>query len=705
MKSKMTKRILALIVVIAAALPVAPALAESYRAVVTGGSLTVYAKPTLEGGSVRLDAYSVVTVSATLGNVAQLKQGKYTGYASLSGLTALNGTTSAVTNRATRVYAKPETGSRSVAVAKGMRLNVLYSNATYAIVERGDAIGYVPSVHLTFEAAAVQPDANDGVVVETYEATVTADSLPVYKSASASSKKLGTLKAGAGVTVYAQNGTWACVGKGGKFGFCALSGLERGEGQGSGFDDLEDTVQVTVTAETMKVYERASTSSKLLGTLRRGVAVNLVRTENSWAYIELNGRYGYCAVSAITSQTSDDDSAGEVIDGRDPLGTATVIQTTAPVYSSMNTSTQVSSLKMGETVSFYGYDSKWVLVGRDGTFGFMLRSSLNALSYAELKLEDSGAGVVQLETALLALGYLDTIPTSNYTAHTASAVQRLQAALGMSQTGMADVATLRVLYSGNAPVSPILSATLSTGNKSDNVTRLQNRLLALGYLSRESSVDGDYGSTTAAAVRLFQTAAGITATGTADNQTIRALYSASAPKLGSGQTAPDQSSGGNTSSGGSSGNTTNIPAGLASTTSTYSPGMSNAQKLEHVIYVAQQQLGKRYVFGAAGPSTFDCSGLMMYCFGKVGVTLQHSAQGEGYNDAHQKISSKSSLIRGDMVFFNTVSDGDMCDHVGIYLGKNYCLHAGSGAGKVIISTIASGYYSRVFSWGRRVLST
>ena len=133
--------------------------------------------------------------------------------------------------------------------------------------------------------------------------------------------------------------------------------------------------------------------------------------------------------------------------------------------------------------------------------------------------------------------------------------------------------------------------------------------------------------------------------------------------------------------------------------------MSNAKKLEYVIYVCQQQLGKKYVFGSAGPNTFDCSGLMLFAFKKIGINLQHSAQGEGYNSNRPKISDKSSLRRGDMVFFDTVKDADLCDHVGIYLGSSYFLHAGSGAGKVIISTLGSGYYSRVFSWGRRVLST
>ena len=147
-----------------------------------------------------------------------------------------------------------------------------------------------------------------------------------------------------------------------------------------------------------------------------------------------------------------------------------------------------------------------------------------------------------------------------------------------------------------------------------------------------------------------------------------------------------------------------MPAGLESTTSSYNSSMSNAQKLEHVIYVAQNQLGKKYVFGATGTATFDCSGLTQYCFKQIGVTLKRTAYAEGYNDERPKISGVSGLRRGDLVFFNTVSDGDLCDHTGIYLGSSMFIHASSGAGKVIVSNLSSGYYNRVFSWGRRVLS-
>ena len=85
------------------------------------------------------------------------------------------------------------------------------------------------------------------------------------------------------------------------------------------------------------------------------------------------------------------------------------------------------------------------------------------------------------------------------------------------------------------------------------------RLYYKGYLSKASSVDGDYGSTTASAVKLFQTAAGLSATGTADAATLRALYSNNAPKNPS--TAPDAGSGGGGSSSGGGDSSQGPPAG------------------------------------------------------------------------------------------------------------------------------------------------
>ena len=156
---------------------------------------------------------------------------------------------------------------------------------------------------------------------------------------------------------------------------------------------------------------------------------------------------------------------------------------------------------------------------------------------------------------------------------------------------------------------------------------------------------------------------------------------------------------------------------IDSDTTEYDPSMSNAEKLEYVIYKAQQQLGKPYIYGSgyknvADPKGFDCSGLVYWSFKQIGITMQDSAYRQGYKDTDKtgkikikKITSMSQLKRGDVVCFNTVEDGanDLVDHTGIYLGNGKFIHASSTGKGVITSTLNSGYYKKVFSWGRRVL--
>lgn len=721
------KRITALLLMLLMLLPGAPALAESYSAAVTD-SVAAYADASLTRKVGDLERYDVVTVTGIKGEVARIRYGGYTMYTRLGALVAVKDfATAATVQTAGRVYQSPDTSSQSLALKQGTSVYILATSGDWAMIEKDGNVGYTflsclksaGSGSSETESDPFLPDGdssnntgdlagsgsgasgNGSVTIETVEAVVKSATLPVYASASTSAKKLGTLKAGQAVTVHAYTADWAYISLSGKYGFCALKGLQKKTG-GAAEETPENpfdpgtAVPATVTASSVTVYQSASSSAKKLGTLKKGAEVKLLKVSGNWAYIELNGNYGYCAANALTKNSELDSNPTD----SSAMGSCTVVSASAKAYAKKSTSAASITLSMGDTLDFYGYDSKWVQVKINGKTGYMLRSDLSPASYAELKNEDSGDAVKALESALLALGYLDSVPSSNFSANTVTALKRMQAACGMEQTGIADVATQRVLYSGNAPASPLLSANLTSGSSGENVTRLQNRLLALGYLCQNSSVDGSYGSTTASAIKLFQTAAGGSATGVADSATIRALYSTSAPKLPSGSKAADYKE--NSYNGSST--VSGMPAGLESTTSSYNSSMSNAQKLEHVIYVAQNQLGKKYVFGATGTATFDCSGLTQYCFKQIGVTLKRTAYAEGYNDERPKISGVSGLRRGDLVFFNTVSDGDLCDHTGIYLGSNMFIHASSGAGKVIVSNLSSGYYNRVFSWGRRVLS-
>ena len=85
------------------------------------------------------------------------------------------------------------------------------------------------------------------------------------------------------------------------------------------------------------------------------------------------------------------------------------------------------------------------------------------------------------------------------------------------------------------------------------------------------------------------------------------------------------------------------------------------------IRVACQQVGDPYVWGATGPNSFDCSGLMYWAFKKVGITLPRSST------AQSKVGrpvAKGDLQPGDMVFFYTP-----VHHVGFYAGNGKVLNA------------------------------
>jgi cell wall-associated NlpC family hydrolase len=80
--------------------------------------------------------------------------------------------------------------------------------------------------------------------------------------------------------------------------------------------------------------------------------------------------------------------------------------------------------------------------------------------------------------------------------------------------------------------------------------------------------------------------------------------------------------------------------------------------------VALAQIGKPYVYGTAGPSTFDCSGLMMYAYAAAGVLLTHNAASQF--DETSRIT-EAQLLPGDLVFYDSYGGGDP-GHVAMYIG-------------------------------------
>ncbi|MFF2653380.1 NlpC/P60 family protein [Streptomyces sp. NPDC058045] len=83
---------------------------------------------------------------------------------------------------------------------------------------------------------------------------------------------------------------------------------------------------------------------------------------------------------------------------------------------------------------------------------------------------------------------------------------------------------------------------------------------------------------------------------------------------------------------------------------------------------AQSKIGTPYVYGATGPSSFDCSGLTSWAYNQAGVSIPRTSQAQA--GAGTRISSQSQLQVGDLVLFY----GDL-HHVGLYAGGGKVLHA------------------------------
>jgi cell wall-associated NlpC family hydrolase len=111
-----------------------------------------------------------------------------------------------------------------------------------------------------------------------------------------------------------------------------------------------------------------------------------------------------------------------------------------------------------------------------------------------------------------------------------------------------------------------------------------------------------------------------------------------------------------------------------------------------VVSVAMRYLGTPYVWGGASPSGFDCSGLVMYAFAQVGVSLPHSSYAQ-YGMGSPV--SRDQLQPGDVVFF------DGLGHVGIYVGGGSFIHAPHTGDVVKISSI-SGWYASTYVGARRM---
>lgn len=228
-------------------------------------------------------------------------------------------------------------------------------------------------------------------------------------------------------------------------------------------------------------------------------------------------------------------------------------------------------------------------------------------------------------------------------------IQKTSAIAALAMTALLGIGISPAQAADQLPGSPTCTVnsdhvTVKKGNNGNSVREVQcwlNRQAGAGL-----TVDGKFGSATDTAVRNWQRSHGLSVDGVVGPNTWRSLFNA-------GNSAPSNS--------------------------------SRDQKVNAVIAYARAQIGKTYKLGASGPDRFDCSGLTLKAYQQAGINLPRTADAQA---GATRTVPASQRQPGDLVHWK--------GHVGIYVGNNKVVDAGSTPHKVTERTIwGSPTYHRV----------
>jgi cell wall-associated NlpC family hydrolase len=234
------------------------------------------------------------------------------------------------------------------------------------------------------------------------------------------------------------------------------------------------------------------------------------------------------------------------------------------------------------------------------------------------------ASVAALQVALRANGLSRVSVDGVLGPRTRSAVRRFQRREGLEVDGVVGPNTRRALGRFGRPA--LGSRLLRRGRVGWDVAVLQFALARRGFPA--GPVDGMFGSGTGEALRAFQRFRGLRADGIAGPATVVALRRR--PRV--------------------------------------SPGAPLGRR---AVAIAQRYLGVPYVWGGEDPAIgFDCSGLVLYVYARLGITLTHFTGAQLHEGTRV---ARSDLRAGDLVFYDLRRRGP--HHVGIYVGGGWQIEA------------------------------
>lgn len=384
----------------------------------------------------------------------------------------------------------------------------------------------------------------------------------------------------------------------------------------------------TVTENSLRLREGASTSSAILNTVNKGTKVVVLENQkNGWYKVDLNGTVGYMSADYLSvtptpkNYTGKLDTDGSSLNMRSGPGTS---------YS------KVGSIPASATLTITGSENGWYKTSYNGVTGYV-----------------SGDYVIVTESSSAT-----TTPSAPAAPEPPAETKPETPAQSTSGTGKLNTggSSLNMRSGPGTSYSKVGSipatATLT-------ITGKENGWYKTSYNGLAGYVSGDYVIFTAA-------------------ETTPSTPPAETKPEPPAQTTPGTSS--NTNPG-----TTNNSTDLGT----------------QIVAYAKKFLGIPYVYGANGPSAYDCSSFTQVVYKKFGYSLNRSAAGQYDNGTAIELSQ---VKPGDLLIWRAYGSSKTATHVGIYIGNDMYIHASSTGGCITINNMNYGSSVRYLVGVRRIAS-
>lgn len=322
---------------------------------------------------------------------------------------------------------------------------------------------------------------------------------------------------------------------------------------------------------------------------------------------------------------------------------------------------------------------------QDGKVGM---NTINLIYSDEVKANMLAYGeksdiILALQKRLFELGYMTSVPDGAYGTDTSIAVKLFQSKNDQIVDGYIGPSTRYAIMSGDA-----IPNGLTLGDSNEQVQRVQSLLAKWGYMTTDA-ISGYYGETTVAAVKAFQSRNSLSADGSVGAVTLAKLTSDSVVRPAPRETRPPASNTRNASGNG------NRNTGSSNTqTASSPPAYTGGGGAGRLISVAASKVGSPYVWGAKGPSAFDCSGFVYWCLNQSGVGQSYlTSSGWRGVGRYTRVSNFGDLRAGDIIVVR--------GHVGIVAGGGQVIDASSSNGRVVQRSL-SGWWANNFIVGWRI---